>query len=165
MKITQIINVILRVKNAYEIRGVKYLNTKIDDSSSFRITLHFKEFYDFIQKALTDSDEAIEVHYDVECFKNEFKLPQVVDGYTYVKELLESIKSWSVKNKTLQIILKNFYMKYNSNIRILSHYSLGVSRSPAYAIMFVMKFFRLNLNEALDLFKLHRDKPNLLIYK
>ena len=75
MKITQIINVILHVKNAYENRGVKYLNTKIDDSSSFRIILHFKEDYDFIQKALTDSEEAIEVHYDVKCFKNAPYLP------------------------------------------------------------------------------------------
>ena len=51
-------------------------------------------------------------------------------------------------------------MKYNSNSRILIHCSLGVSRSPAYAIMYVMKFFRLNLNEALDFIKFQRDKSN-----
>ncbi len=160
MKITHIINVTLHVKNAFEDRGVKYLNIKIDDSSSFSISSRFKEVYDFIQKALTDSDEAVEEHDDVKCLKNEFKLLQVADGYTNVNELFELINSWSVKNKILQILFKNFYMKFNSNSRILIHCSLGVSRSPAYAIMYVMKFFRLNLNEALDFIKFQRDKSN-----
>jgi hypothetical protein len=80
------------------------------------------------------------------------------DGMISWKEQFEETDDITKKNKLLQIMFKNSYKKFKSNARILIHCSMGVSRSPTIAIMYIMKKFEVCFSDALDIMKLQRQK-------
>ena len=65
----------------------------------------------------------------------------------------------NIKNKILQKMFRNATRKNpGNNSRILIHCSMGMSRSPTIAIMYLMKKFEIPFHETLDVMKLHRQK-------
>lgn len=175
----------MHVENVLEKKGVKYLNIKIDDSPKYKISKYFKKTYEFIEAALTDSPEEKTIEHEIESLTNLMKNLKIIDEViTSIKEwndsnmcenssssnitskidlnlLFEKISNWTLKNKILQILFKNYYQNFQeNNNRILIHCSLGVSRSPTLAIMYVMRKFRLKLEEAYNFIKFQRYCSN-----
>jgi hypothetical protein len=143
--ITHIVNCTIHVPNKFESigikivkKGVKYLNIRIDDTEDYSISKYFKTVYQFIDSTLKEVDE----DYLSIIFEK-----VTLDESKSLNENFQQISSWTYKNKLLQIIFKNIYSGYNNKNRILIHCSMGVSRSSSLAIMFVMKRFKLCLEE------------------
>jgi hypothetical protein len=63
-----------------------------------------------------------------------------------------------VKNKIIQILFKRFYCAAKNDNRILIHCSMGISRSPTMATMYVMKKFKLSYEEVMFVYN-----PRLII--
>lgn len=74
------------------------------------------------------------------------------------KEAFYSTDDLNKRNKIIQLVFKNYFSKTKSNARILIHCSLGMSRSPTIAIMYLMKKFRLPFDDAYSLILMHREK-------
>lgn len=68
--------------------------------------------------------------------------------------------SFHIQNEILQLKAKKLLIetKSNNNNRVLIHCSLGVSRSPSIAVMYLMKKFKLHFQLAIDLVKYQRNK-------
>jgi protein-tyrosine phosphatase len=121
------------MKNKYENNGIEYLNIKIEDNDSYRISNHFQETFDFIEKALVnnqivDTDYVLEKIGIKSCFQDSF----------------EKLPSWHCRNKLIQMFFKYYLEGNENNNKVLIHCSMGVSRSPTICIMYLMK--RLNLS-------------------
>jgi protein-tyrosine phosphatase len=144
----------MHVPNQFEKEGVKYLNVKIDDTPKYKISPFFREVYDFMEKALTYDDQGEEWNSD-----HSFNLELVNFKNLNEKDintLLEQIPSWTYKNKILQLLFKKQYKKSNNSNRILIHCSLGISRSPTLAIMYIMRKFKLGFEQAYEFLKFQR---------
>lgn len=60
---------------------------------------------------------------------------------------LDEISDLQIKNKLIQLLIKSHYKSYSQNKkRILIHCSMGVSRSPALIIMYLMKKVKLSFD-------------------
>jgi protein-tyrosine phosphatase len=173
----------MHVENAFEKKGVKYLNIKIDDTPKYKISKYFKKTYEFIEGALTNSPEEKTIENEIESLTNLMKNLTIIEEVsTSIKEwneinknennnsspitssidlndLFEKISNWTLKNKILQILFKNYYQNENDN-RILIHCSLGVSRSPTLVIMYVMRKFRIKFEEAFSFIRFQRYCSN-----
>jgi hypothetical protein len=57
---------------------------------------------------------------------------------------IEKVPCISFKNKIIQVLFKFQYPANLTNSRILIHCSLGMSRSPAIAIMYLMKKIKIS---------------------
>jgi protein-tyrosine phosphatase len=177
LKITHIINATLHVDNIFEDKGVKYLNVKIDDTPKYKISKFFKEAFNFIDSALTmennnaktsDKDEG-KINTEFENLEideknlNKIKLDLEnlkIEEPLNLNEIFGNISSWTYRNKLLQIMFKKHYGEYKNQNRILIHCSLGISRSPTLAIMYVMRKFKLKFDEALNFLKFQRYATN-----
>lgn len=166
MKITHIVNVTLHVDNVFVCNGVKYLNIKIDDTPQYRISKFFRQTYEFIDSALSEggprlSEAETEEEIKHSLQKMGFMETEEINTVNFdINNLFDSITSWPYKNKIIQILFKNLYRKNKNKNRILIHCSLGMSRSPALAIMYVMKKFKLKFEEAYHFMKFQRDASN-----
>ena len=76
------------------------------------------------------------------------------------RDAFYSTKDLNLRNKMIQLVFKHFFNKSNSKTRILIHCSMGVSRSPTIAIMYLMKKFQLSFDDAHALILLHREKSD-----
>jgi len=102
--------------------------------------------------------------------KNSFSNCTLSDSqaFTLKQSGVNSIKDWreafnktndiNDKNRIIQDVFKNHCYKKNSDKRILIHCSMGVSRSPTIAVMYMMKKFNILLEDALKLMFFHREK-------
>lgn len=96
---------------------------------------------------------------EYDCYTNTIQdVISCTNAINSLKEQFEEAEDINKKNKLLQFMFKNTYKKYRSNARILIHCSMGVSRSPTIAIMYLMKKFEICYRDALDLMKLQRQK-------
>ena len=64
---------------------------------------------------------------------------------------IDGIPDISLKNKIIQVLLKIQYSEYKTKSKILIHCSLGMSRSPTLAIMYLMKKIKITF-ECVNLF-------------
>lgn len=152
----------MHVENAFQSKGVKYLNIRIDDTPHYKISKFFKIAYEFMENALTNN-ETNEEDADMKEITQGLQNLGFSNSYSDKDKLnstIESISSWTYKNKIMQILFKKLYEKYNSKNRILIHCSLGMSRSPTLAIMYVMKKFRMKFEQAFNFVKFQRDASN-----
>jgi protein tyrosine phosphatase len=76
------------------------------------------------------------------------------------RDAFYSTKDLNLRNKIIQLVYKHFFHKSNTKNRILIHCSMGVSRSPTVAIMYIMKKFQLSFEDAHSLILLHREKSD-----
>ena len=76
------------------------------------------------------------------------------------REAFNSTRDLNMKNKILQIVYKHLFNKTKHDTRILIHCSMGVSRSPTIAIMYLMKKFGISFFDAYSLVQLHREKSD-----
>lgn len=76
------------------------------------------------------------------------------------RDAFNSTKDLNLRNKIIQLVYKHFFHKSNTKNRILIHCSMGVSRSPTVAIMYIMKKFQLSFEDAHSLILLHREKSD-----
>lgn len=81
------------------------------------------------------------------------------------KTNFDDAKDWYTKNKILQVICKSHYDKYKSENRVLIHCSMGVSRSPTIAIMYIMKKFSLTFDEVYKNILIFLRLSNLLNFR
>ena len=111
------------------------MNIKIEDTDCYRISEHFEETYKYIEKA-----------YDLEdCnFEDTLKSLGIEDSKTF-QEVFSNMQSWHKRNKLIQLIFAKHLDKNNN--RILIHCSMGVSRSPTMAIMYIMKKLCISFEE------------------
>jgi protein-tyrosine phosphatase len=123
---------------------VKYLNIRIDDTEEYKISTHFKEVYEFIENTLNENTE----QNDSKLCKDFEKLG--LDEEITLNEHFKNISSWTYKNKIMQIIFKRLYSCAKNDNRILIHCSMGISRSPTIATMYVMKKFSLSYDEVIN---------------
>lgn len=72
-------------------------------------------------------------------------------GYDFNQEIIkpeeiQEVSCISFKNKIIQVLLKMLFSEYSkeSNSKILIHCSLGMSRSPTLAIMYLMKKLKIS---------------------
>jgi protein-tyrosine phosphatase len=138
--ITHIINLTRHFDNKFENEGFKYLNIRIEDNDKFTISDHFKEAYEFIDKALLE-----DIVQDVESIMKEMKI-------TNFSKAFDNIRYWNERNKLIQLFFKNYFDSYTKN-RVLVHCSMGVSRSPTICIMYIMKKLQLS-HENVFIFKI-----------
>jgi len=144
------------------------LKIPIDDTEKYFISTHFETVYSFIEEALNKNNDLrlqeneIIDSCEIECEKEEIqnilksfkKLYHFDIGKTDNEIItgadIDKIQDLQIKNKICQILTK-FYYNYNSNNRILIHCSMGVSRSPALVIMYLMKKLKLSFNSVINL--------------
>lgn len=62
---------------------------------------------------------------------------------------IDTISDLQVKNKLCQLLIKDNYSNCAPTNKILIHCSMGVSRSPALVIMYLMKKIRLSFNSVI----------------
>lgn len=67
---------------------------------------------------------------------------------------IDKISDLQIKNKLCQLLIKADYSNCNKNNRILIHCSMGVSRSTALVIMYLMKKIKLSFNSVNKIFNL-----------
>jgi protein-tyrosine phosphatase len=210
LKITHVINVTQHVKNKFEDRGIKYLNIAIDDTDKFKITKYFKTAFDFIEDALTNSQDTSTFYFSCICKKvgknesssensknnhnksqynyeysntpeelkensnsNDTVNSGTLSSHSSVESITEEFMNVSLdnfqdifanindnnkKNKIIQTLFQRAYKKYKSDVKILIHCSMGVSRSPTIAIMYIMKKFNISCRDAVEFLKLQRQK-------
>jgi protein-tyrosine phosphatase len=167
LKITHVINVTMHVKNVFEDKGVKYLNIRIDDTPEYQIGNYFESAFNYIEDALSTYSE-LEIHKNISFGYSRSMTSELdivssikslgINENENLKEIMENTNNWTKINKIIQLIFKSIYRKYASNHRILIHCSLGCSRSPTIAIMYVMKKFQLPFQNAYEFIKFQRDR-------
>ncbi len=153
LKITHIINVTKHVNNKFEEKGVKYLNIDIEDTSEYQISKYFQLAFHFIDDAL--SQENYNNLYSEPPCEDFSEDSFVLDEW---ESTLNSSHDLSSKDKIIQTVSRKVFCSPKSRARVLIHCSMGVSRSPAIAIMYVMKKFRLPFEDSYSLMSLHREK-------
>ena len=182
LKITHIINVTQHVINKFEEKGIKYLNIPVDDTEKFKIINYSKLAYDFIEEALAydecstgdrssksaSNDKLSQtLNIDVNELENLYNESYSKEFTSYstnffeksdFKEEFDSAEDANEKNKLLQKMFRRYFTQNKSNSKILIHCSMGVSRSPSIAIMFLMKKFNIRFKDCLEIMKLLRHK-------
>lgn len=159
LEITHIINVTCHAPNYFEKDKIKYLNIKIEDQMGQDFYPHFQKAYEFIESAFFEEN----MDQEDELGQKSFKLPalevnEIDDLITIHKQKISEVDCILLKNEYIQLIFKKMLHTSNSRSRVLIHCSLGVSRSPSIAVMYIMKKFNLSFREAFDIVKLQRNK-------
>lgn len=182
--ITHIINVTSHVPNYFENRNIEYLNIKVEDIDGHSIYPFFKIAFEFIDNAffpklntdlnwsnngLNDYTETLSTNLKLNhelSIKDQFELNNNKNLENQMSRLKESILDsqdndcYKLKNQLVQI--QFIYNQYkNSTIsknNVLIHCSLGVSRSPCIAIMYILKKFNLSYKDAYEIVKFQRNK-------
>jgi len=149
LKITHIVNVTKHIENLYENKGIKYLHIDIDDTTKYSISPYFKLAFEFIESTLKEGELQ-----NGEVLKEEEK--------SISKEILRD-KLGKIENDFEKIFIinkaiKKIYSHSNNNNRILVHCSLGQSRSPSIAIMYIMKILNISFEDAKCYMKFQREK-------
>jgi len=155
------------------ILDIKYYTININDTADFKITPYFKEVYDFIETAFMEDDLLInddmknlifaeKVNNENESQNSSFltkKLTGEISTTSSSYDLLPTDKPENSiinlqddeigkmkcnhrKNNLIQKEFKKVISSKNNN-RVLIHCSLGVSRSAAFSILYIMKKFSL----------------------
>jgi protein tyrosine phosphatase len=123
--------------------GIKYLHIKIDDTEFYKISKYFEEVYNFIDNTLgvgkIDPSEWEIKH-------KEDLLRLGLKEKVSFKEANTNSPTLHKKNKLIQLLFKKLFDDNNGN-RILIHCSMGVSRSPTMAIMYLMKKLEMGFEE------------------
>jgi hypothetical protein len=92
-------------------------------------------------------------------FSNTFQGTQGGSIPLNLKEHFVVTDDVNMKNIILQKMFRNAFKKNSSNSsRILIHCSMGMSRSPTIAMMYLMKKFKIPFRDTLDVMKLQRQK-------
>jgi protein-tyrosine phosphatase len=172
LKITHIINITQHIGNKFEDKGIKYLNVSIDDTEKFKISNFFRQTYEFIEQAFTNDNSELSEGFstctslDALCQQDSNETHEIENFDLNLKESRnENFKTYydscldiAEKNEIIQKYFKQEYKKYKSNSKILIHCSMGVSRSPSMAMMYLMKKFNICMCDAFDLVQLQRQK-------
>ncbi len=132
LKITHIVNVTMHAPNYFENEDIKYLNIKIEDDEKNSVISHFEKAFEFIENAFFDK----------------------IDKEIISKRVKET-NEIMILNDIIQVLFKEYVKTEN---RVLVHCSLGVSRSPSIALMYLMKKFNLSLDKSYDLIRYLRIK-------
>jgi len=149
LKITHVVNVTKHIVNVYENKGIKYLHIDIDDTPKYSISPYFKLAYEFIESTLKEGELQ-----NGEVLKKEEK-----DIYQEIlRDKLGKTKSDFEKIFIINKAIKKLYSHSNNNNRILVHCSLGQSRSPTIAIMYIMKILNISFEDAKCYMKYQREK-------
>ncbi len=154
-------------KNAFEfIEDALFINPSLSTFSTTSST-STENLCNILNPEKVDSQltQFIDDVKDMEICLNSFDLTDVnlnsqfgVTSLENWREAFYNTADLNSKNKIIQIVFKNMFYKHKSNKRILIHCSMGVSRSPAIAIMYMMKKFRISFDDAHSLILLHREK-------
>jgi hypothetical protein len=135
--------------NKYEANGIKYLNIKIDDTECYKISLHFEEVYNFMEEVLGGKED---IHSDLcEIYK---RIGLKHDSISTFQDAYLSIPTPHKKNRLIQLFFRKLFGEGTNNNKILIHCSLGMSRSPTMACMYLMKKLKLSFEEVLLNFKI-----------
>ena len=126
LNITHVVNATRHSPNYFEKEGVKYIRIDIEDHDEYCVYGHFKEAFYFIENALYEDQSGIRV----DCSEDNKS-----------KNYSEDVHSL---NDTIQEIFRKSNPIKSNNVLI--HCSLGVSRSPTFALMYIMKKFNLKFN-------------------
>lgn len=167
--------------NKFEVKGIKYLNIPVDDTEKFKIINYSKIAYDFIEEALAYNDCSTgdrssksasndklsqTLNIDLKEIENLYHESDLKDFNSFstffeksdLKDEIDSTEDVNEKNKLLQKMFRRTYRQNKSNSRILIHCSMGVSRSPTIAIMYLMKKFNILFKDCLEIMKVLRHK-------
>jgi len=151
LKISHVVNVTKHISNLYENKGIKYLQIEIDDTPKYSISPHFKIAYDFIENTLKEGE--LENGENGEKIKEEKSICN-----SNLAEKLSKIKNNFEKISIINKAIKDNYSHSNNNNRVLVHCSLGQSRSPSIAIMFIMMKLKISFEDAFLYMKFQREK-------
>lgn len=146
LNITHIVNATRHAPNLYENQGIVYHRVDIEDHDEYDIYPYFNEVYDFIENAFYEKSEK-------ETTKNE---DLNKEENSIESKNLNNYENVFLLSNTVNSLFKN--SNTNQTCNILIHCSLGVSRSPTLAIMYVMKKFKLSFSAANELVTFHRMK-------
>jgi len=157
--------------------GIKYLKIPIEDNEKNLISSHFERVFLFIEEALNPSQiylrpeesknnsikddcsymKNLEIDYEndeiqilISEFAKSYDLNFGKNSDEKITALnIDKIQDLHIKNKICQILIKHHYTNKGDKSRILIHCSLGVSRSPSLAIMYLMKKMKLSFESVI----------------
>jgi len=141
------------------------LKIPIDDTDKYLISSHFETVFLFIENALRKTDNLkidengkfdfsdinygqVEVQNIIKQFANSHEIDfEKTDNDLITGIDIDKISDLQLKNKLCQLLIKYHFSTVENNAnRVLIHCSMGVSRSPALAIMYLMKKMNLSFN-------------------
>lgn len=152
-KITHIINVTRHVENKFQNKFVKYLNIPVEDTDTNNLSPYFKQAYDFMEECLmTEELSPKESKISHRLFEK-----MGIKDISKWRDVYEATTIQAQRNKILQVVFKFFYQRFKEDNRLLIHCSLGVSRSCTIILMYIMRKFKLKLNDAIEFLRFQRE--------
>ena len=177
MRITHVVNCTAALPNffidAKSDPKIQYHQIKVEDEEGVDLKKHFQEAFEFIDKALgkkasftkrnTMNIDKLSRMQSFE-IKKETKATVVSCGYAAELEIDFSEFSTKFKEKNLESKIfdtdrqvARFQEKFHNRSKIFVHCAMGRSRSATIVIMYLMRKFKMRLEDAIKMAKIRRD--------